>query len=465
MASIAIVDDEASVRSVLAKILVQGGHDVCVSSTLSEFLEIMKRESVEVALLDIHLPDGRGDEVMPELLARDPYLRVVVVSGDPSLDTVESALKRGAFDYLCKPFNADALRHVVSQAIAARYEAINRAASERSPLRSVTSQRRLAGFSRQVCAVNLAIERAAASGLEPVLIQGESGTGKEMAAKAIHDMSDRRNYPLVKVNCAAIPKPLAESELFGTEMGAMPELKSARLGMLEMAERGTIFLDEIGDLDVQVQAKLLRFLQDQTITRIGGTSPRRVDVRVIAATTGDIGRPGGRVAFMPDLYQLLSVNTIEMPPLRMHPDDIEHLAYVFLREKSLELNRKVYNFSEEVLDFFRSYSWPGNVRELRSMVERLVILSDPDRMQIDEEILRRYCFHYHPMQIRLAAAQSRDGAGHGGEREEVVTLEKMEAEYLSRALKILDFNKTQCAVALGISRSTLQRKIQQYGLE
>jgi DNA-binding NtrC family response regulator len=464
MASIAIVDDEATVRSVLSKILIQGGHDVRVSSTLAEFLEIMKSESVEVALLDIHLPDGRGDEVMPDLLARDPYLRVVVVSGDPSVETVESAIKRGAFDYLTKPFNADALRHVVSQAVAARYEAINRAASERSPLRSVTSQRRLAGFSRQICAVNLAIERAAASA-EPVLIEGESGTGKEMAAQAIHEMSARRKYPLVKVNCAAIPKPLAEGELFGTEMGALPDSKGTRMGMLELAERGAIFLDEIGDLDVTVQAKLLHFLRDQTITRVGGDNPRRIDVRIIAATTGDIRRPGGRAPFMPDLYQILSINTIEMPPLRIHPDDIEHLAYVFLREKSLELNRKVYNFSEEVLDFFRSYSWPGNVRELRSMVERLVILSDPDRMQIDEEILRRYCFHYHPMQIRLAAGGAGNGSGSEGAREEVVTLEEMEKDYLRRALRTLDFNKTQCAAALGISRSTLQRKIQQYGLE
>ena len=188
MAFIVVVDDEVAVRNLITKILTTGGHTVRSAASLSEFHAILESQNVEIVLLDVHLPDGRGDHVMPDLLARDPHLRVIMITGDTTLETAQSAISKGAFDYLTKPFNTDALRHVVSQASANRLEAVMRAASERSPIRSVTSQRRLAGFSRQVCAVNLAIDRVAKESVAAVLIEGESGTGKEMAARAIHEI-------------------------------------------------------------------------------------------------------------------------------------------------------------------------------------------------------------------------------------------------------------------------------------
>ncbi len=466
MASIVVVDDEQAIRNSVQRILATGGHEVQTAATLAEFHEIMDGKTVEVVLLDVHLPDGRGDDVVPDLLARDPYLKVVVISGDATVDTTQSAIRRGAFDYLTKPFNAEALRHVVSQAVGARLEAVNRSASERSPIRSITSQRRLAGFSRQICVANLAIDRAAKA-TTPVLVEGESGTGKEMSAQAVHELSDRCSMPFVKVNCAAIPRPLVESELFGHEIGAFPGAKETRKGYMELADGGTLFLDEIGDLPMAAQEKLGRLIDEGVFLRLGADKPRKVDVRIIAATSSDLQGGISRGTFLRELGVQLAANVIQMPPLRNHPDDIEHLAYIFLREKSLELNRKIYGFTEGVLDFFREYTWPGNVRELKNVVERLVILSDPETIQVDEECLRRYSFNLRGTGATPTARAELgvDLDDFGLDNGNLVALEELEKNYLRKALRTLNFNKTQCAQQLGISRSTLQRKIQQYGLE
>ena len=407
---------------------------------------------------------------MPDLLARDPHLRVIMITGDTTLETAQSAISKGAFDYLTKPFNTDALRHVVSQASANRLEAVMRAASERSPIRSVTSQRRLAGFSRQVCAVNLAIDRVAKESVAAVLIEGESGTGKEMAARAIHELSDRRNMPFVTVNCAAIPTPVVDGELFGHEMGTLSPAHQTRKGYIELADGGTLFLDEVDDLPESVQEKIAKVLDDGLILRIGGSGPRPVNVRVVAAINTDTQPHPGHGILIPELHAHFADNHILMPPLRKHPDDIEHLAYIFLREKSLELNRKVYGFSEGILEFFRSYTWPGNVRELRNVVERLVMLSNPDTIQIDEECLRHFCFETPAGSQGATTGGSNGTRGHdlrelGLADDDLIPLDELERNYLRKALRTLNFNKTQCAAQLGISRSTLQRKIQQYGLE
>jgi len=425
-----------------------------------------------VALLDVNLPDGRGDQVLPDLLARDPFLHVVIITGEPSIETAVSATRNGAFDYLSKPFTPDTLMHVVTQALAARRLAVGRAATERTSPRTGVSQRRLVGSSPEICAVNLIIDRVAKTPSTPVLITGESGTGKEMAAQAIHDLSSRRERPIIKINCSAIPRPLVEAELFGHERGAFTDARETRKGLFELADGGTIFLDEIGELDLGVQPKLLRVLEDRLVTRIGSERPRQLDVRVIAATNRNLQDMCAKGLFRQDLYFRLAVMAVHMPPLRAHREDIEPLAHVFLREKSMELGRKITGFSDEVLDFFRGYSWPGNVRELKNMVERLIILADTDMLTLDEESIRRYCFNSEPplpkggaSEIDLPGNKSSFSLNPSADPTEMLTLEEMEKRYIRRILERLSFNRTQSALKLGISRSTLLRKINEYGLE
>ena len=214
MACIVVVDDDAYIRSLFKRILELSGHKVLTAESVSDLIEVLENTTVDVALLDVNLPDGRGDQVLPDLLARDPFLYVVIITGEPSIETAVSATRNGAFDYLSKPFTPDTLMHVVTQALAARRLAVGRAATERTSPRTGVSQRRLVGSSPEICAVNLIIDRVAKTPSTPVLITGESGTGKEMAAQAIHDLSSRRERPIIKINCSAIPRPLVEAELF-----------------------------------------------------------------------------------------------------------------------------------------------------------------------------------------------------------------------------------------------------------
>jgi transcriptional regulator with PAS, ATPase and Fis domain len=282
-------------------------------------------------------------------------------------------------------------------------------------------------------------------------------------------LSSRRQGPLVKVNCSAIPRPLVEAELFGHERGAFTDAREARKGLFELADGGTIFLDEIGDLDLAVQPKLLRVLEDRVITRIGSESNRKVNIRVIAASNRNLEALCKAGDFREDLYFRLAVMHITMPSLRSHPEDIERLAHMFLQEKSLELGKKIHGFSEEVLEFFRSYSWPGNVRELKNMVERLIILADSDMIELDVDSLRRYCFKSGSslFGIRLDGSGG-PGSTHGKSgplglsEDQILPLEEIEKSYIQSALISLGYNKTRCAKKLGISRSTLQRKIAQY---
>jgi DNA-binding NtrC family response regulator len=486
MGHIAVVDDDAGVRTLFQRVLERAGHQVYVAETVKGLNQLLDEHYLEMLLLDVHLPDGRGDQLVGELIARDPFLMVVMISGDASLDTAISATKNGAYHYLTKPFTIDTLQHMVGQALTARAQKIHQTATERTTVRSIISGRRLIGSSPQICAINLLIDRVAKTPSTPVLVTGESGTGKEMVGQAIHELSSRRDNPLIKVNCSAIPRPLIEAELFGHERGAFTDARETRKGLFELAEGGTIFLDEIGELDLAVQPKLLRVLEDRKVMRIGSDRARPIDVRVVAATNRNLQKMVQRKEFREDLFFRLNVVNIHMPPLRNHPEDIEALAHVFLREKCMELGKKVSGFAAEVLDFFNGYHWPGNVRELRNMVERLIILADSDTIQLDQETLQRYCFQppksgggaTTPLPISQSSGQDpmikQRSAGSstplrpletlldGGE---LLSLEEMEKRYLMHVMNRLAFNKTHAAQKLGISRSTLQRKISGYGLE
>ena len=474
MPKVIVVEDDPQVRSVLARILGAAGHTVTCAVDIAGFQEAVRSSNFDVALLDIGLPDGRGDSVIQEILERDPHLHVIVISGRGELDDAVAAMKRGAFDYLAKPFSPDTLVHVVSQALTARARAVEKTAAARNTVRSASMPRRLVGTSAAICAANLMISHAAGAANTPVLIGGESGTGKELAAQAIHEQSTRRDHPLIRINCSAIPRPLVESELFGHEKGAFTDARETRKGLFELADGGTVFLDEIGELDIAVQPKLLRVLEDKTVVRVGGHHERKVDIRVVAATNRDLQAMCARREFRDDLYFRLAVMNIQLPALREHTEDIPALANLFLMEKCAELGRNVTGFSEKVMDFFLEYSWPGNVRELRNMVERLIILADSDRIELDSRSLKRYCFQT-PSNDFDFGIETALRAGRSGvmtpppparvESAQVVTLDVLEKNYILGSLDHFGWNKTLCARSLGISRSTLQRKLATYGID
>ncbi|RMG90339.1 MAG: sigma-54-dependent Fis family transcriptional regulator, partial [Candidatus Dadabacteria bacterium] len=370
MASILIVDDEAFLRDQLGRILEEEGYAVQGVGTGAEAHAAFEAEPPDLVLLDLNLPDRHGIEVLRDLKARDPDLLVIVITGYGSVESAVESLKLGAYDYVKKPFKADAIKLIV------------RLALETQTLRRrvrVLREREL-GPGGPVIAESPAMrevlrqaEDVAAHPDTTVLITGESGTGKEVVARLIHNLSPRAQAPFLEVNCAAIPGSLLESELFGHEPGAFTDARRPKEGLLEAADGGTVFLDEVGDMDPGLQAKLLRFLETRRFRRVGGVREARVDVRVIAATNRDLREAIRERGFREDLYYRLNVFPIHVPPLRERPEDVLPLAQHFLEEFARRFHRPVSAISPEAQARLRAYPWPGNVREVRNLMERLAI--------------------------------------------------------------------------------------------
>ncbi|MGF1573746.1 MAG: sigma-54-dependent transcriptional regulator [Sumerlaeia bacterium] len=491
MARILIVDDDVNICRLVSRVLASDNHSVDSVGTFEDLLDRMKSANLDIVFLDVHLPDKQGDKAITEVKALDPLMQVIIITGDLSVERAVNAIKCGASDYITKPFSKESIAHVVKSAMEKRKNMVQEVTRQRDPLNSINPANRLMGTSRKMCNVNLILGKVAQTPSTPVLIVGESGTGKELAAQAIHHQSSRKDNSLIKINCSAIPRPLIESELFGHEAGAFTDARSMRKGLFELADGGTIFLDEVGELDFSVQPKLLRVLEDRTVTRVGSGVSRPVDIRVIAATNRDLQAMCQEGTFRKDLYFRLAVMTVQMPPLRKHPEDIEVIAQAILRQKALELGRKVSGFSETVMRFFQNYTWPGNVRELKNMIERLIILSEGEVIHFEERHLMSFSFlesdqdftesslvqrvmtnyeeHNSVMEDSkhsVAVASRKDKFNSAPQSpSEVVPLEEIEKQAITDALTACAGNKSTCARRLGISRSTLQRKIYQYGLE
>ena len=448
--SVLIVDDEAGVRSALAGVLRDEDYRVEAVESGEACLERVTRETFDVILLDVWLPGIDGLTTLTRLRERRVDAAVVMISGHGSIESAVRAIKMGAFDFIEKPLSLDKTVLVVRNALRQRsLEAENQA------LRAhVDRHRSLVGESAVMSHLREQIALAAPTNGR-VLIFGENGTGKELVARSLHGLSRRKSGPFVEVNCAAIPEELIESELFGHVRGSFTGAVADRRGKVEAADGGTIFLDEIADMSLKTQAKVLRVLQEQVVEPVGGTSSVHVDVRVVAATNKDLPSEIRAGRFREDLFFRLNVIPIHVPPLRARAEDIPLLAEHFMAEFAREYGRRLKTFDADAMAVLRQYAWPGNVRELRNVVERLAIMAAGD------VITARDLAFLVPMTAPHDAAPSADASARLPLQ---AARDRFEREYIVRMLDVHHGNVSRTADALGVERSNLYRKMRALGL-
>lgn len=446
--TVMVIDDESDIRESLTGVLKDEGYDVVTAANAEEAFKKIDARAPEVILLDIWLPGMDGTEALKEIKAREPGMPVIMISGHASIETAVRTTKLGAYDFIEKPLSLDKVVLAVEHAVEHR-----RLLEENRALRHKARGRyAIIGASASIEALKSDIERAAPTN-SWVLITGENGTGKELVARNIHFMSNRSAKPFIEVNCAAIPEELIESELFGHEKGAFTGAHQRKAGKFDMADKGTIFLDEIGDMSLKTQAKILRVLQEKSFERVGGTESITVDVRVIAATNKDLKEEVSKGAFREDLFYRLNVIPFHVPPLRERKEDIPQLIRHFLREFAAESSREAPSITKEAMETLCGYRWPGNVRELRNLVERLVIMARTSNIAPEDV----------PAYISGARGGSPGDLFSGSLLKEA--RRDFEKEFITRKLKESGGNIARTAELIGIERSHLYRKIKSYGIE
>ncbi|MCC7300205.1 MAG: sigma-54-dependent Fis family transcriptional regulator [Verrucomicrobia bacterium] len=440
-----IVDDEKNTREGLARAL-RRSYDVLVAESGMAALNILSENPVDVMLSDLRMPGMDGMTLMQRALAGSPQLICILLTAYGNIETAVDAMRHGATDFLTKPVNLEQLEMVLKRVLRSRSaETENTQLHEQ--LDSKFGMENIIGSSPEMQQVFDTVRQVAAS-RATVLIQGESGTGKELIAKAIHRLSSRKNGTFVPVHCAALSSTLLESELFGHEKGSFTGAAERRKGRFELADGGSLFLDEIGEVDASVQVKILRALEERRFERVGGQESIDVDTRLIAATNRDLKKMVAGGTFREDLYYRLYVVVIHLPALRDRKSDIPLLLKHYLDAFNRENGRTIDGFSPDALDLLLTYRWPGNVRELRNVVEQMVVLSRSPRIGVRDL----------PVHIRDAG-----GSLSGSVPVESGTLENMEKHAIRQALKEAGGNRTHAAEKLGISRRTLHRKIAEYG--
>jgi len=449
--TILLVDDDASLRRVLAHHLTEAGYQVLTAANGKEGLDVFTEKQVEMVITDIQMPELSGLELLRRISVMSPDVVVLVITAYGSIETAVEAMKLGAYDYITKPFNREELLLTVSKGL--QYTALVREnRSLKQFIESRFSLDNIIGTSSAMRRVFSLVEKVARTDLA-VLITGESGTGKELIAKAIHQQSVRRDGPFVVINCGAIPEGLLESELFGHRKGAFTGAYTNALGKIEAADRGTVLLDEIGDLPLSLQVKLLRVLEGGELNRVGETEVRHVDVRFLATTNRDLTKMVADERFREDLYFRLNVVPIQLPPLRGRREDIPLLSDYFLQEVAHRYQRPGLHFAKEVFRYFQAYAWPGNVRELKHMVERLAVIAENDVVSAGDlpENLTSSTGSAANVLVQLPD----DG----------IDLEEVEREILRQALDKHGGNQTRAAQYLNITRSALIYRMQKYGLQ
>jgi DNA-binding NtrC family response regulator len=455
-ARILVVDDERMIRWGLARALEQAGYQVDQASGAKEALEVALREPPDAVLLDIKLPDGSGVEVLRSLRKSAPLLPVVMITAHASIEGAVEAVKEGAYDYFSKPFELDEVIQTVARAL------------ETGRLREEVQHQREAGLldcgvgsmiahSAAMKQVVSLVQRVAHSEATTILLLGESGVGKGLVARALHVESASLERPFMHITCTALPETLLESELFGHEKGAFTDARSQRKGLFELADGGTVFLDEIGDISPALQAKLLRVLEEKVFRRVGGTRDLRVAVRIIAATNKDLAAEVEAGRFRRDLYFRLKVIPIEIPPLRARAEDLVPLAEAFIQRFNAEFHKSVQGLERAAVERMLGYPWPGNVRELRNAIERAVLLSE--RPWISSADL--------PAELHSKVARQVATPLDAGFRlpEQGLSMDELERDLLRQALERTHGNRTQAARLLGMNRDRIRYRIQKFNLE
>lgn len=434
--NILVVDDEKSQREILEMILADEGYDVTTAASGEAALKFARDRRFDLALTDLKMTGMDGIELLQHLLAFDSSIIVILLTAHGSIESAKEALRRGAFDYLEKPYDKDALLATINRALD-RLDAIDTEIISASPKMETVKK------------MILKVARSNST----VLIRGESGTGKELIARAVHNQSPRSDEMFQAVNCAAINENLLESELFGHEKGSFTGAHAEKKGLFEIADRGTLFLDEIAELDVGIQAKLLRALQERKIRRVGGTHEIAIDVRVIAATNRDLRAMVSDGRFRDDLYYRINVLSIDVPPLRERRDDIPVLIEYFLKKHTRNTSRLITGLTAETRKVMMDYSWPGNVRQLESAIERAILLAEGDQITLEDL----------PTEVRQDVGPASEGAFKLPA--EGINFEDVERNLITQAMEQTDYNITKAAKLLGLTFRTLQYRLEKFGIK
>jgi DNA-binding NtrC family response regulator len=452
--SILIVDDDEVMRETLSDVLKRREYEVYSVGSGVETLSVIRKNIIDLILLDMRLPDGDGLELLKKIKEFDTEILVIIMTAYSDIQTAVSAMKSGAYHYINKPFDLEELKLLIEKGLETK-SLINEVRRLHRQQKEGNQKSQIYGVTSQIQYVNELIGMISKTNKTSVLIQGESGTGKELAANAIHYNSKRANKALMKINCSAIPDSLLESELFGYEKGAFTDAKTTKKGLFELADGGTVFLDEIGDMKLFLQSKILRVIENQSFMRVGGEREIKVDVRIIAATNKDLETLVREGLFRKDLYYRLKVMVVEMPFLRERGEDILLLSNLFVEEINREYAKNINGLTEDAKKLMVHYPWPGNVRELKNVIERAMILTDQTYItpkQLPFELHQKEGYPSNRMDLNPL------------EITEIMPLETMEKIHLSNVLKKMGGNKSKASKILGISRATLRAKVKKYHL-
>jgi DNA-binding NtrC family response regulator len=445
--TILVVDDDPYIQEALGDRLESLGYRVSRASDGQQALELIDHQDPQMVFLDIEMPGMKGLDVLREIRKREKDFPVVMITAYGSIDLAVEAMKEGAYDFIPKPFKANHIALVVEKAIERQ-----RLRREKEVLSEEVDKRYrlVAGNSEKLNAAIGAAKKAAAS-KSTILLLGESGTGKELFARAIHNWSERKDRPFIAINCVGLSKELLESELFGYEKGAFTGASQLKRGKIEIANGGTVFLDEIGDISEELQAKLLRFLQEREFERVGGTQLIRVDVRIIAATNRNLEAAVKEGRFREDLFYRINVVPIVLPPLRGRKEDVPALAQFFLQRFSIESKKSFTEISQEALEALNAYDWPGNVRELANVIERAVVLGQPPTIQIED------------LSPGIVAAEA-ETSGASTPHSYHESIDEYRREVIVNALAQTQGNRAAAARLLGLQRSYLLRLMKSFDI-
>jgi DNA-binding NtrC family response regulator len=455
METILIVEDKESMAEMLKQTLESEGYKVISARDGQEGIQYLKEGTIDLVLTDLKLPKKDGIDVLKASKEENQLRPVIIMTAFGSIETAVAAMKSGAFDFITKPFDPDYLLMLIKRAIETQ-RLIKENILLKEEFASKLGLPTIIGKSEKIVNVAQLVQKVAPT-KTTVLLLGESGTGKELFARAIHHLSNRQQYPFVPINCAAIPRDLLESELFGHEKGSFTSADAKKLGKFDLADKGTIFLDEIGDMDLTIQSKLLRAIEAGEIERVGAVKPIRVDVRIVAASNKDLEKSVEEKTFREDLFYRLNVFPIKIPPLRERREDIPLLVEYFINKYCLEIKTPGKNISQDALNTLMKSHWKGNVRELENAIERAVILSDgemitPEHFLLNTRTGPEFAEKALPVEGTLEAVAKE-------------ALRRAETQRIVSALKETRGNKSRAAEILHVSYKTLLTKIKEYGLE